>query len=128
MFDFVYFLKRWGITIVVLGIVYPIFFYFTEFSKGAASATQTHELAMTISISLGIALTGVIVMLASESLKRKSTRALSMVTLVGVFNLVNGLLLIYAYPTNAIAYLLCIVGSVLIVQHFRIKHKLRTLA
>lgn len=127
MNDFIYFIKRWGIVLIILGGLFPTSFYFLELTVASSKSAVLNEFLLSLAVSLGVSISGIMIMVVSESLKRKSMRALAIILMVGIYNAVNGLLLIYVYPTNAISYFICVVGIILIVQSFRIRRKMITL-
>lgn len=127
MNDFIYFLKRWGIILVLLGLIFPIAYYFLEITNSSNKSFMVTEFLLALCVSLAISITGILIMVVCESLKRKSMRALLVIFLIGIFNTATGIVLIYAFPRNGITYFILLVGGVLIIQSFRIRKKIKTL-
>lgn len=127
MNEFIYLIKRWGIGLVILGVLFPTSFYFLELAKAISKSAMMNEFVLSLATSIGVSITGVMIIVVCESLKRKSMRALAIIVLVGIYNSASGFLFIFAYPKNAVSYFISAVGIILIIQSFRIRRKMKTL-
>lgn len=106
-------LKKWAIALMVAGLLQPIFLWMLLAEEYFNSSVFYVCVLVFISASLGISMLAISVYKIADHLRKKSTKALSIINIGGIYYLLNGVLMVMVEWKNPVAYFLFISGGVL---------------